>query len=165
MFGEIIPYSRNTFLFPLTHPSNNQKQTYVIKSHNPILKLCCVWVAKVRRDGPHASPQQREKPAGDLPCGCRIYEGVPSTGNPFLQVYLPGGFRYSNRKSRAVCYNVAGATAETAKATTRTRVQALASVQTWAWQWWNSLTQAERDALENLNIRHAEPAQKRQKRE
>ena len=48
------------------------------------------------------------KSVSELPAGCRIYVGHPKTANPFIQLYLPAGFRCGRKKSRAVSFNPEG---------------------------------------------------------
>ena len=85
--------------------------------------------------------------------GCRIYVGHPKNANPFIQLYLPAGFRCGKKKSRAVSFNPEGGG--------RSHDQALACVTSWAWQWWNGLPEADQCRL--LEAAGDEPDAKRQR--
>ena len=114
---------------------------------------------QARRDGPHAAPQVRERPSEELPPNCSMYHGFPAASSPFVQAYLPAGFRYENRKSRCCCYRDPNGPA---RGTDRSKDAAVRSVVSWTWLWWDSLAPEQQEQLRNSNpARPAEPAPKR----
>jgi len=115
----------------------------------------------------HAVPEERKErkdkgglhkpavPRGDddvisaenLPPGCSATWGHPQAANPFVQLKLPNGCSYQNKKSRAVSFIDAGG--PTFKGTKRSKENAVSCISAWAWTWWDALTADEKSAIRN----------------
>lgn len=122
---------------------------------------------KPRADGPRAAPIPRDRPEeeANLPPGVLANYGFPTTtANPFVQIKLPSGMFYENKKSRCVSY-VPDSEPGTARGTTRTKKMALNCVQSWAWSWWWTLSPDQRSAihLAHQNRRTRSNSAKRQR--
>lgn len=101
--------------------------------------------------GTHAPPKKCPHMAteSELPPSLSWHHGTPTTANPFVQVQLPPGFEHESRKSRAVSYK----TQDFARGTSRTYEQAKACVLSWAWQWWASLSDSQKSAVQHGSSR------------
>eukprot|EP00439_Symbiodinium_sp_Y106_P043977 s4905_g5.t1 len=102
---------------------------------------------EARVDGAHAAPVPRGLPDCELPPHCSVYYGHPVNGSPFVQAYLPDGFKFNKKKSRAVCYREQGLNLQSSKAAKRTKEEALTCVTSWCWSWFASLTDAQKRQL------------------
>ena len=78
-----------------------------------------------------------------------MHHGVPKEVNPFYQVFLPQGFLFENKKSKAVSY--ASGTIPLKRGTIRTEEQAKACISSWSWQWWGSLTSDQKSAIQAVS--------------
>lgn len=107
-------------------------------------------IGQERKDGPHKPSVHRDGDSVDpesLPPGCSCAFGYPEAANPFIQIKLPNGMQHLKKKSRAVSY--IGSDGSSKRGTMRTRDNALSCVTSWAWTWWNSLTNDERSCIRN----------------
>ena len=112
-------------------------------------------------DGGHSVPEVREPrkeafrvgvrekrgdPDLDVPPCSRSHGGFPKDQSPYIQVHLPKGYKFQGKASRACCF-----ADEEGKAvpngTSRSRKMAVQSVQSWSWQWWESLTPVVQSSL------------------
>ena len=112
-------------------------------------------ILQERAGGPHAAHMDRGRPEGRVAPGCTCYFGTPAASSPFVQCYLPAGYKFNNKRSRAVCYK--GEHTYGSRGATRTREAALACLQAWSYEWFNSLSEAERQGFTGSS----EPATKR----
>lgn len=99
-----------------------------------------------RNDGVHAPKVSRGDPGCALPPCCKAVLGYPVGLSPFIQVRLPKGFSFQSKESRAMSYRDAEGAA-VVRGTTRTFAMAKTAVESWAWQWWDSLTKVAQNSL------------------
>lgn len=92
-----------------------------------------------RNDGPHAPRQAREKPDEvTVPPCCRVSFGHPKDLSPFCQVHLPKGWKFQGKASRSSSYGESSGPA-VPNGTSRSKQMALRCIESWAWQWWDTL--------------------------
>lgn len=123
---------------------------------------------KPRAVGPPDGRVARGDPEANIPPCCRCHFGYPQGLSPFIQVHLPKGFKYMKKASRACSFAEAGGAAVPG-GTTRSKQMAIQSVESWAWQWWETLTpivQASLRGQKHVGVIDAEaaPAAKRIKK-
>lgn len=108
-----------------------------------------IALEQVREDGPHKPAVQRESLGGEvsLPPGTVTVFGHPESASPFIQVKLPIGMSYCGKKSRCISF-VSKDGPMTQRGTNKTKEQATAAVASWAWQWWETLTESEKLGVE-----------------
>ena len=126
---------------------------------NVSIMLPCANTCKAREDARHATPVARGTPNCEFAAGCSCYYGHPTSGSPFVQVYLPAGFKFGGKKSRAVCFADKGG-AKSGRSATRTEQQALTGLKKWTDEWFSTLSPAERQSLEEAT----RPAAKKPKK-
>ena len=106
----------------------------------------------------HADPCARGRPSGEWPPGTKPYFGNPATSSPFVQCYLPQGFVFQGRKSK--CLSFQEGPASTVRGICRSKEAAILGVQTWAWQWFNSLKKEDKSSLVDRDALAERPAKK-----
>ena len=114
-------------------------------------------------DGAHCAQIPRARPEHELPPKCTSYFGHPVGANPFVQGYLPGGYKYEGKKSRCVCYHDPAAGVQSQRGTRRTKEEATRCVSAWLWCWWDGLDASVKERLSTPQP-PAEPAAKRQRK-
>lgn len=92
----------------------------------------------------------RPRPFGDWPPSVKPYFGNPSSSSPFVQCYLPTGFSFEGRKSKSLSFQPEGE-ALSVKGTLRKKKAAVMGVQSWAWQWFRSLSDLQQAALKEAD--------------
>lgn len=102
-----------------------------------------------RVDGPHQKPVARGEVCEpeSLPPGCNCNFGYPENASPFIQCKLPQGMAFERKKSRAVSF--VSHEGSSLKGTKRSQETALNCITSWAWSWWNSLTDDEKSSVRN----------------
>lgn len=105
------------------------------------------WQA--REDGPHQPRVERDVELGDLklPPGVVAGLGFPERASPFVQARLPVGMKYEGKASRCVSFR--SADCPFARGTRKTQSQACSPVSSWAWQWWETLSDIEKSAVKS----------------
>ena len=83
----------------------------------------------------------------NLPPGTVTNFGHPESASPFIQLKLPTGMNYCGKKSRCISF-VSKDGPVTQRGTNKTKEQATAAVASWAWQWWETLTEDEKRGVE-----------------
>ena len=73
--------------------------------------------------------------------------GHPDSASPFVQVKLPTGMTWGGKKSRCVSFVPKDGPAKH-RGTNKTQQQAVGAVASWAWSWWESLSEGEQKAVE-----------------
>ena len=133
-----------TCLFP-----NRLLSTYYLKQ-----------TGQVRADAGkvHADQCARGRPEGEWPPGSKPYFGNPATSSPFVQCYLPQGFVFQGRKSKSLSFQEGPAS--TVRGICRSKEAAILGVQTWAWQWFNSLKKEDKSSLVETDALAERPAKK-----
>ena len=111
------------------------------------------------KHGAHAAQTPRGRPSGSWPPGAKPYFGYPATSSAFVQCYLPENFKFNGKKSKALSFQTEGEQ-KTSRGTNRTKDAAVLGVQTWAWQWFNSLTSVQQNALKETEALPERPAKK-----
>eukprot|EP00435_Cladocopium_sp_Y103_P049541 s1312_g15.t1 len=106
----------------------------------------------------HADQCARGRPEGEWPPGTKPYFGNPATSSPFVQCYLPQGFVFQNRKSK--CLSFQEGPASSVRGICRSKEAAILGVQTWAWQWFNSLKKEDKNSLVETDALAERPAKK-----
>ena len=93
------------------------------------------------------TPEDRGKvvPEDKLPPGVSANFGYPEKSSPFVQVKLPAGMEYNGKKSRAVSFM--DKEGHTLRGTVRTKDSAISCTTSWAWTWWNGLSESEKNAV------------------
>ena len=77
-----------------------------------------------------------------------------------MQCYLPDGFLFGGKKSKSLSFQDPEDN-KSSRSTTRTKDAAILGVQTWAWQWYRSLTAIQQAALQETEAVVKEPASKK----
>lgn len=122
-----------------------------------------------RVEGDRKKPETRGAvlEAEKLPPGCAANHGFPQSSNPFVQLKLPMGMTFENKKSRSVSY--VSPDGPSFKGTLRSKESAVACMTSWAWQWWESLSDSQknsvRSAAEKRRDRSTSASRKRLKTE
>lgn len=108
-----------------------------------------IILEQVREDGPHRPAERRESLSNEvkLPPGTVTNFGHPDSASPFIQLKLPVGMTYCGKKSRCISF-VSKDGPVTQRGTNKTKEQATAAVASWAWQWWETLTEQEKMGVE-----------------
>ena len=117
---------------------------------------------KERQDGPHVPKQSRGEPECDLPPCCRVNLGYPVGLSPFIQVRLPKGYSYMNKESRAMSFRESEGQV-VPRGTQRTYAMAVKAVESWAWQWFESLSPAVQKSMSSTDKEILERPTKKQK--
>ncbi|CAL1150545.1 unnamed protein product [Cladocopium goreaui] len=114
----------------------------------------------VRADAGKVNADQcaRGRPEGEWPPGSKPYFGNPATSSPFVQCYLPQGFVFQGRKSKSLSFQEGPAS--TVRGICRSKEAAILGVQTWAWQWFNSLKKEDKSSLVETDALAERPAKK-----
>lgn len=102
-----------------------------------------------REGGPRAAPTARDDPNMSLPPGVKAHYGFPQNASAFVQVRLPNGISWDGKCSRAMSYRNPDAPLIPG-GTTRTVEVAKASLESWAWQWFESLSVSEKKSLREV---------------
>lgn len=143
-FIDVTPYLTESSL----HQVGDGDIAMVVEPKEPI----------TRDDGLHAPKQSRGDPGLNLPPMCRANLGFPVNLSPFIQVRLPKGFQYNSKESRAMSYRDAEGAA-VVRGTMRTYAMAKASCESWAWQWWDSLSAPAKTSLKTAQNEQSQPAE------
>ena len=98
-------------------------------------------------------------PEGEVAPGCVTYMGHPVNSNPFVQCYLPAGYKHSNKKSRCVSYT--DSPGPGSRGSARTKAQAMECLKAWSHEWFNTLSPEEKEGIMQAN----EPARKRARKQ
>ncbi len=99
-----------------------------------------------RESGSRAAPTARDDPNMNLPSGVKAHFGFPQNASAFVQLRLPGGMTWDGKASRAMSFRNPDAPIVSG-GTTRTLEVAKASLESWAWQWFESLPVAKQKSL------------------
>lgn len=108
---------------------------------------------QAREEGPRAAAVPRGNPAtecgGELPPGVTMNYGNPSQASPFIQLKLPSGMMFENKKSRSLSFIPDGGL-RSLKSTVRTKECAAQCLRAWSWEWWSSLSGTQRNSIRAL---------------
>jgi len=81
--------------------------------------------------------------------------GYPDSANPFVCVKLPPGMMYERKKSRSVSF-VGSEKGVSLRGTTRSKDQAVSCMTSWAWEWWSSLSDDQKNSIRSAATKRAE---------
>ena len=91
-------------------------------------------------------PHNFEIPQHQLAPGTKAYIGRPQGESPFVQVRILPNRKFQNKRSRAFSF-VPDGTAALPRGVTRTFQAACTAATTWSFQFWNSLSQEEKEDI------------------